>query len=281
MTEDIERLLDYGRMGLETGQYEQAREDFEKVLALDPSNREAMKGLARVNETLSRKEAAAVKPIQHKPVKPPRKVAATNKAVRCLAAVLMLAVVVTLVWMAYIMFIEPPREAPVAPTATAMRTETPKPKPPIATPIPPTSRPPTPNPKLSVDGIVRKVLGRSDRGVAKVKDVKVRRDGLVVVEWAIDNYGSNSGLCLAGSSAARDIANVAEALSAVGFCQGLVMSGSFPVTDVYGNTDEVTVISVELEAATLARINWEVFSYPNIYEVADELYLHPALLPCL
>ena len=46
MTDDIERLLDYGRMGLETGQYEQAREDFKKALALDPSNREAMKGLA-------------------------------------------------------------------------------------------------------------------------------------------------------------------------------------------------------------------------------------------
>jgi len=55
MTDDIERLLGYGRMGLEAGQYEQAREDFEKVLALDPSNREAMKGLARVNEILNRR----------------------------------------------------------------------------------------------------------------------------------------------------------------------------------------------------------------------------------
>ncbi len=55
--DDIERLLDYGRMGLETGQYEQAREDFEQVLTLDPSNREAMKGLARVNEILSRRVA--------------------------------------------------------------------------------------------------------------------------------------------------------------------------------------------------------------------------------
>jgi len=59
MMDDIERLLAFGRMGLETGQYEQAREDFEKVLALDPSNREAMKGLARVNEILSRREALA------------------------------------------------------------------------------------------------------------------------------------------------------------------------------------------------------------------------------
>jgi hypothetical protein len=73
MTEDIEKLLAYGRMGLETGQYEQAREDFEKVLALDPSNQEAMKGLARVNERLSRREAAAVEPIHGEPVAPPQK----------------------------------------------------------------------------------------------------------------------------------------------------------------------------------------------------------------
>jgi hypothetical protein len=56
---DIEELLSYGRIGLETGQYEQARKDFEKVLALDASNREAMKGLARVNE-MERKAAAEV-----------------------------------------------------------------------------------------------------------------------------------------------------------------------------------------------------------------------------
>jgi len=75
MTDDIERLLDYGRMGLEAGQYEQAREDFKKVLALDPSNREAMKGLARVNEILSRREALAAEPTRVEPVKPQRRTA--------------------------------------------------------------------------------------------------------------------------------------------------------------------------------------------------------------
>jgi hypothetical protein len=58
MENRIEELLAYGRMGLETGQYKQAREDFGKVLELDASNREAMKGLARVNEILSRRTVA-------------------------------------------------------------------------------------------------------------------------------------------------------------------------------------------------------------------------------
>jgi tetratricopeptide (TPR) repeat protein len=70
MADDIEQLLAYGRIGLETGYYEQARGYFEQVLALDPSNLEATKGLARANAMLSSREA--VKPVrQRKPAKPP------------------------------------------------------------------------------------------------------------------------------------------------------------------------------------------------------------------
>ncbi len=66
MTDDIERLLDYGCMGLETGQYEQAREDFEKVLALDATNREAIDALARIDE-LRRRAAVPVRPVRGEP----------------------------------------------------------------------------------------------------------------------------------------------------------------------------------------------------------------------
>jgi hypothetical protein len=157
---DVDKLIDFGQMALEQGWYDQAREYFKQALELDVSNREAMKGLARVNEILSRKTAVAFKPIQDKPVKPRPKVATTNTVAYGLAAILVLAVVATLVWIAYSMFIEPRREAAVAPTATAIRAETPKTKPAMATPIPsasvkaaPTLEPveasPTPKPKLS------------------------------------------------------------------------------------------------------------------------------------
>ena len=69
MTDDIEQLLAFGRMGLETGYYEQARDNFEQVLALDPSNREAMKGLGRANEMLRRREDVEL--ARQEPVKPP------------------------------------------------------------------------------------------------------------------------------------------------------------------------------------------------------------------
>ncbi len=67
---DIEKLLSYGRIGLETGYYEQAREFFEQVLALDATNQEAIDGLARVNEILSRRMDMAIEPILGMPVEP-------------------------------------------------------------------------------------------------------------------------------------------------------------------------------------------------------------------
>jgi len=82
MTEEIERLLELGRMDLEAGYAEYARQYFDHVLELDPSNREAMKGLARVNEILSRRETVpvepppgmAVEPKQDEPGEPPHEV---------------------------------------------------------------------------------------------------------------------------------------------------------------------------------------------------------------
>jgi tetratricopeptide (TPR) repeat protein len=68
---NADKLIAFGQMALEQGWYDQAREYFEQVLALDATNREAMKGLARVYERLSRKEAVGVEAIE--PVEPPLK----------------------------------------------------------------------------------------------------------------------------------------------------------------------------------------------------------------
>jgi len=147
--DEIDRLLRLGRKDLEAGYPQYARQYFEKVLALDASNQEAIDALARIDGILSRRTATAVEPIQVKPVKPPGKFATTDKAVYGLAGILVLMVVVTVVGIAYIMFIEPRREIAVAPTVAAIGTETPNPTPthkplptptqkrPVSTPIEP------------------------------------------------------------------------------------------------------------------------------------------------
>jgi len=71
---DLDKLITFGQMALEQGWYDQAREYFEQVLALDVSDREAIKGLARVNEILSRRMATPVEPTRAEPVESPRKV---------------------------------------------------------------------------------------------------------------------------------------------------------------------------------------------------------------
>jgi len=79
---DVDKLITFGQMALEQGWYDQAREYFEQVLALDAANREAMKGLARANEILSQRETVpverppgmVVEPKQDEPVEPPHEV---------------------------------------------------------------------------------------------------------------------------------------------------------------------------------------------------------------
>jgi len=71
--DEIERLLELGRMDLEAGYPQYAREYFEKVLALDAANREAIDALARIDE-LRRKAVVPVEPIRGELVEPPHKV---------------------------------------------------------------------------------------------------------------------------------------------------------------------------------------------------------------
>ena len=68
--EQVDKLINFGQMALEQGWSDQAREYFEQVLALDASNDEAMKGLARVYEILSRREDVSIEPISSMPVEP-------------------------------------------------------------------------------------------------------------------------------------------------------------------------------------------------------------------
>jgi hypothetical protein len=72
--EQVDKLITFGQMALEQGWYDQAREYFEQALDLDASSREALKGLARVNEILSRRMLTPVEPIRVPPVAPARKV---------------------------------------------------------------------------------------------------------------------------------------------------------------------------------------------------------------
>ncbi len=67
--EQVNKLITFGQMALEQGWHSKAREYFEQTIALDASNQEAMEGLARAEEILSRR--ASFEPT--KPETPPGK----------------------------------------------------------------------------------------------------------------------------------------------------------------------------------------------------------------
>jgi hypothetical protein len=70
----VDKLITFGQMAIEQGWYDQAREYFEQALDLDASSQEALKGLARANEVLSRRMPTPDEPIRVQPVAPARKV---------------------------------------------------------------------------------------------------------------------------------------------------------------------------------------------------------------
>ncbi len=55
--------------------------------------------------------------------------------------------------------------------------------------------------------------------------------------------------------------------------------GTFPTTDVYGNTEDSVVVNVTFYRKTVERINWDEFTWDNTYEIADVKKLHPQMRP--
>lgn len=61
---DVDKLTTFGKMALEQGWYDQARECFQQALTLDTTNEDAAKGLALADKILVRKEILAAKLLQ-------------------------------------------------------------------------------------------------------------------------------------------------------------------------------------------------------------------------
>ena len=51
----------------------------------------------------------------------------------------------------------------------------------------------------------------------------------------------------------------------------------FPLSDQYGNSEDVAVIIVYMSKETADKINWDNFYSDNLKVVADDIYIHQAL----
>ena len=63
--------------------------------------------------------------------------------------------------------------------------------------------------------------------------------------------------------------------------QSIAVEATFPMRDVYGNTEIQTIIKAAYSRKTLDKVNWTGFLSDNIYTIAEQsnLYIHPAARP--
>lgn len=149
---------------------------------------------------------------------------------------------------------------------------------PTPTRRPPATRRPTRtiSPSDALRAAVDAQLGESDRAKSGRRLGALTFDGRTLqVTWgAADNL--TVGMALSGIE--RDAADILQAAEASGIpYESAVLVVTFPLADPSGNVTEEEVVRAAYERATVNGINWDNFSPGNVFNIADELRMHPTL----
>ena len=138
---------------------------------------------------------------------------------------------------------------------------------------------PAPNPQADLAEALRKELDDSNRdNVERVASVVYNKtNGNVQVKWALnDNLTEN----LIKKSARMDIADILKTLQEFRTSGHKVaavsLTGTFALADKLGNQSEDTVVRAQYSGSTISQINFDNFLNDNVYDIADDYYLHPA-----
>lgn len=121
-------------------------------------------------------------------------------------------------------------------------------------------------------------LSSSNRDVPRLEPLEFTdneyMDGAIItVRWAI-NDNLTEDLIVYGAQ--KDASNILRLVdeSEIRF-QRVVLRGTFPLVDVYGNAEEVEVVRLFFEPSAYEQINWDNFLFENIYRVAEDVKTHP------
>ncbi len=119
---------------------------------------------------------------------------------------------------------------------------------------------------------LKRVLGSCNRGIAKVQNIQIDKN--VHVYFAIDDNFTNAMIKL---GAKMDIKKILKAVQSSGYDYSeVIIVGTLPLGDNFGNTKESEVIQATYTHSTIARINWEGFLTDDVYNIADSVRIHPA-----
>ncbi|NIA07350.1 MAG: zinc-ribbon domain-containing protein [Actinobacteria bacterium] len=141
---------------------------------------------------------------------------------------------------------------------------------------------PEPEPKETVPAIgtyerliyeITQTLGSCNRDVRRIHDINVNGD-FVLVKFSINDNLANSWIKF---GAKADIIDILKAVSKSQYPYSIIdVNGTFALTDKYGNSEESKVIQATYRRSTVERINWSGFDLENVYEVGEDIWLHPA-----
>ena len=102
-------------------------------------------------------------------------------------------------------------------------------------------------------------------------------DKSLYIEFGIgDNFTSS----LIVSGIQIDVTDMLKTVSQSGLLPDYALiniSGTFPLVDKFGNTSTDMVLNLTYNRATIDKINWDNFLYSNILDIADSIFIHPAL----
>jgi len=134
------------------------------------------------------------------------------------------------------------------------------------------TRPPTATlePRAALKAEIERELGHGNRNVPTLTELNFDDPelGAIFIHWAINDNLTENLIKFGAKSDATDILK-AVAMSGLDYTY-VILSGSFPLVDQFGNTNERNVVNLTFNKDTVDRINWENFLTDNIYQVADE-----------
>jgi len=113
---------------------------------------------------------------------------------------------------------------------------------------------------------IRKSLTASNRGRERISVAIV--EDFVKVQFSINDNLTESMIKI---GAQRDIVDLLKAAIDSGSdFREIRIVGTFPLVDVYGNSQESRILDVVYSSDNLKRVNWKNFQRENIYKIADK-----------
>ena len=128
-------------------------------------------------------------------------------------------------------------------------------------------------PEQAVRSAIVEALGKSNRevpgGSSNARQVQkvAFNDGVITVQWTI-NGNLSSGMRIRGAK--MDVIKILKAVqgSSISY-KSILVEGTFPLVDKYGNASERQVVTAPYDRSTVDKINWDNFLTNNVFQIAD------------